>query len=192
MFPHLYNARKALDATAYLMNQAGGAMRLTVLERLLYLAERESFKSSGLPLTGDNLVSFENGPALWHTHQRLVGEVPDWRSLMSNLPDRYVAMRQKLMPEKWEPYFERHTVLSRADVNVLQSVWGDYGELPVPRLIEAVQSECKEWDPASDETTISHKQLFRALEFSPAEIEGVLIQLEEIDSLNQLTAESAS
>ncbi|NTX27675.1 SocA family protein [Burkholderia pyrrocinia] len=192
MFPHLYNARKASDATAYLMNQAGGVMRLAVLERLLYLAERESFKSSGLPLTGDNLVSFENGPALWHTHQRLVGEVADWRPWMSNLPDRFIAMRQRAVPEKLEHYFERHTVLSRADVNVLQSVWDDYGELPVPRLIEAVKIECKEWNPASDETTISYKQLFRALEFTPAEIEGVLMQLEEIDSLNQLTAESAA
>ncbi|KVL94332.1 hypothetical protein WT02_09345 [Burkholderia stagnalis] len=91
-----------------------------------------------------------------------------------------------------DAYFERHTALSEADIGILQSVWDSYGRLPASRLIDVVQTECREWDRSSPDPEIPHNRLFRALGFTAAEIEGVLMQLEEIDSLNQLTAESAA
>lgn len=191
MFPHLYDERKAADAAVYLLKQAAGAIHVPVLERLMYLAERESFRRHGLPLTGDSLVSFESGPGLWHTHQRLVGEVSDWHSWVSDLSNHRVGMRPaRNLPG--DGYFARHTALSEADIGILQSVWNRYGHLPSSRLIDVVQTECHEWDRSSPEPEISHNRLFRALGFTAAEIEGVLVQLEEIDSLNQLTSESAA
>ena len=190
MFQHLYDERKAADAAAYLLNRSTGAIQMPVLERLMYLAERESFRCHGLPLTGDSLVSFESGPSLWHTHQRLTGEVPDWQSWVSALPNHRVGMRPTAeLPD--DAYFARHTTLSEADITILQAVWDSYGHLPASRLGDVIQTECREWDRSSPEPEIPHNRLFRALGFTNAEIEGALMQLEEIDGLNQLTAESA-
>ena len=112
---------------------------------------------------------------------------------MSDFSDYRVGVR----PSKYlsaEAYFERQTALSEADLAVLEWAWVTYGNIPPRRLADIIQTECREWDQAraASEPGIRHVELFRALGFSPAETEGVLMQLEEIDSLNQLAAESAA
>ena len=42
-------------------------MSLLSLTKMLYLAERESFKQYAEPLTGDTLVSMKHGPVLSNT-----------------------------------------------------------------------------------------------------------------------------
>jgi uncharacterized phage-associated protein len=191
MFAHLYDERKASDAARYLLVRADGTLQSATLIRLLYLAERESFKQHGLPLTGDSLVAFDEGPSLWHTHQRLVGEVQSWENWVSDLANYQLGIRPSKLLHAQE-YFESRTALSRSDIATLDTIWGKFGSVPAGRLLDIIQTECPEWTRSSHTPEIKHEALFRALGLSEAQISGLLEQLIEIDSINQLMAESTA
>ncbi len=64
--PFKFNYKKTIQAIATLLHQAGPSradnyMRLI---KLLYIADRESLKETGRPITGDRIVAMEQGPVL--------------------------------------------------------------------------------------------------------------------------------
>ena len=54
-YPTLFNEKRTAQAAAFLLHQAGGRLPLLKLMKLLYLAERESLRLYGEPISGDKL-----------------------------------------------------------------------------------------------------------------------------------------
>ncbi len=61
---YLFEEKKAAQAAAYLLKLHGEPMKYFVLIKLLYLADRQSLIETGLPITGDKMVSMPHGPVL--------------------------------------------------------------------------------------------------------------------------------
>lgn len=185
MFSHLFDERKALDAAMYLLVRNQGAMGAAKLNRLLYLAERESFKQHGEPLTGDQLLVLEKSPVLYGTYQRLGGDVPGWESRINNLANREVEVRIPIFAESPEIYFEHSTRLSNADIEVLDSVWATFGKMTESALADHIHMKCSEWtDSNAMPSSVTHEKLFRALGYPDDVVEALLGRLEEIDAIN--------
>jgi len=62
--PALFDEQRTAQAAAFFLHKAEGRMPLFKLMKLLYLAERESYRRYGEPISGDQLVSTPHGPAL--------------------------------------------------------------------------------------------------------------------------------
>ena len=56
-----YSEKKAAQVAAFFIYKAGGTIDALKLSSLMYLSERESLARYGEPLTGDSLVSMEDG-----------------------------------------------------------------------------------------------------------------------------------
>ncbi|MFP3801298.1 Panacea domain-containing protein [Paraburkholderia sp. SIMBA_027] len=187
MFPHLYDERKAADAAMYLLVRARAPMNAAKLNRLLYLAERESFAQHAEPLTGDQLQVFEKAPILLSTYQRLAGDVPGWEDRIANLANHEVEVRRPIFSETPEEYFERSTRLSEADISVLDSVWDQFGDRDHHSLADYIHTNCREWtDKDGLPSKVSHESLFRALGYSDDVVAELLARLEEISQINEV------
>lgn len=187
MFAHLYDERKAADAAMYLLVRARAPMNSARLNRLLYLAERESFAQFAEPLTGDQLQVFEKAPILLSTYQRLAGDVPGWEDRISNLANHEVDVRRPILSESPEEYFERSTRLSDADISVLDAVWDQFGNLDQHALADHIHMKCLEWtDKNGHPSTVSHERLFRALGHTDDGVTALLARLEEISQINEV------
>lgn len=187
MFPHLYDERKAADAAMYLLVRARAPMNAAKLNRLLYLAERESFARHAEPLTGDHLQVFERAPILLSTYQRLAGDVPGWDDRIWNLANHEVEVRRPIFSETPEEYFERSTRLSEADISVLDSVWDQFGGFDQHALADYIHMNCREWtDKNGLPSTVNHERLFQALGYSRDDVAALLTRLEEISQINEV------
>ena len=58
----MFNELKTAQASAYLLHKAGGTMEHLKLMKLLYLADRLSWKEYDKSITGDEYYSLPYGP----------------------------------------------------------------------------------------------------------------------------------
>lgn len=58
------DVEKLIQLTYYLLQKYDNRLNYTKLIKLLYLADREAFKESGVSLSGDVYYSLDNGPVL--------------------------------------------------------------------------------------------------------------------------------
>ncbi|WP_157687192.1 Panacea domain-containing protein [Burkholderia lata] len=184
MFEHLYDERKAADAAMYLLVRARAPVNGAKLNRLLYLAERESFARYGEPLTGDQLLVFEKSPVLYGTYQRLAGDVPGWEDRIENLANHELRVRVPIFAEEPEAYFDHSTQLSDADIAVLDAVWDEFGGMTHWALADYIHSKCREWtDGRGVPSEVTYERLFKALGYDQVAIKELLARLEEADHI---------
>lgn len=189
MFAHLYDERKAADAAMYLLVRARAPMNVAKLNRLLYLAERESFAQHAEPLTGDQLLVLETGPVLFSTYQRLAGDVAGWEDRIANLANREVEVRRPVLSESPGEYFERSTRLSDADIEILDGVWAKFGTLNQYALADHIHMNCREWtDKNCNPSNVTHERLLSTLGYSDDAITEIMARLAEIAHINEVLA----
>src|SRR6266481_1622930 len=74
-----FNALKTMQAIAALLHFHGTKeMSYLRLLKLLYIADRESLKETGRPITGDQVVAMEHGPVLSGVFDLIKGEHSAW------------------------------------------------------------------------------------------------------------------
>ena len=82
MFRFEFKFTKALQAAAYLLRREKyQSMNYMRLIKVLYLADRESIRLTGRPITGDRFAAMKRGPVLSEVLDLLKGEhlcSPDW------------------------------------------------------------------------------------------------------------------
>ena len=71
----MFNERRVAQMAAYLLDHARTRMKYLKLMKLLYLADRESMKRHGHPISGDRYVSMDHGPVLSNTLNLINGAV---------------------------------------------------------------------------------------------------------------------
>jgi len=92
----MYKEIKATQIAAYILHLMGGGMPAEDLMRMLYLADREHYKTRGypIPITGDDAVSSNRGPVLWKTQGILDGtrQSEHWGKFISPANDGQVTL----------------------------------------------------------------------------------------------------
>lgn len=64
---YTFNIKKTIQAASLLLRCEDGTMSYMKLIKLLYIADRESIKETGRPMTGDMHFALPHGPVLSHT-----------------------------------------------------------------------------------------------------------------------------
>src|SRR5688572_11252679 len=88
--------RTAQAAGILLQAEEGHRMKYIRLLKLLYVADRESIKQTGFPITGDDVYAMKKGPVLSTTYNLLKGEavtaeaehaMPIWKQWIRTVAD---------------------------------------------------------------------------------------------------------
>lgn len=185
---NLFNERRTAQAAAFLLHSAGGDLPLIKLMKLLYLAERESLREYGEPITGDRLVSMPHGPVLSKTYDHINGATPScpggWETWVADRAEHMVALRDASMirsPEK--DLIE----LSESDIEILSKTWLAFGHWDQWKLVEYTHDNLPEWqDPDGSSFPITYEKLFEVLGFSKDQTDALITRLTEQANINSV------
>lgn len=162
-----YDELKTAQAAAYLLRRAEGSLPYIKLLKLLYLAERQSFRQFGTPLTGDNLVSMTHGPVLSQTYDHLKGarrSCPGgWETWVADQANYMVGLTEYGRQAGERDFGD----LSRSDRAVLDQVWAQFGRMDKWALVDYTHT-LPEWeDPNGSSYPIEWTRLFEAIGYAP-------------------------
>ena len=179
MLKNLFNERKAAQAAAYFLFQAGGSLKVLKLMKLLYLAERRSFEVFGEPMIGDRLVSMPHGPVLSSTYNHMNGELLSieggWDFWVADRAEHDLALRN---PQALRSPEQDLLELSDADLKILGEIWQRFGRMDQWELREYTHDHCPEWkDPDGSMIPMEPEDLFEALKFTPAQRDAAMAKL---------------
>ncbi|QIO10024.1 Panacea domain-containing protein [Acinetobacter lanii] len=179
---NLFSDLKATEVAAYFLTKSDGQLPVLKLMKLMYLAERESFKKNHLPIIGDLLVSMPHGPVLSLTYDRLNGNCRNtyMSELLSDKENYNISLKKDICIDSDLKY------LNYDEVKVLESVWNEFGHMGKWEIRDYTHNGgCPEWtDPNGSSVPISYKELFKALDFdddTASSIEEYLNEEVEID-----------
>ena len=159
----LFNEKKAAQVAAFFVHAGGSRLSLLKLMKLMYLAERLSLQQYGEPMIGDKLCSMEHGPVLSHTLNYMNGlreSSPEgWDSWISDRANHELALKRKIKNVK-----DELTMLSDADIEILQLLWDQFGHLSPFELRDYTHDSCAEWeDPENTSIPIPYSRLLRCV-----------------------------
>ena len=182
----LFNEKRTAQAAAYLLYRGGGRLPLLKLMKLLYLAERESLRVFGEPITGDKPVSMPHGPVLSTTYDLMNGGLRSieggWDTWMDDRAGHDIALRDQSMIRTPE---QDLLELSDGDLEVLEAIWVRFGHMSKFQLVDYTHTgACPEWeDPNGSSRPIPMARLFRVLGYS---VEGERSALEHLKDQTRL------
>lgn len=185
MFKELFNEKKAAQVAAFFLIQAKTPLEILKLTKLMYLAERGSFEMYGEGLTGDRLVSMPHGPVLSITRNFMNGELTPspggWDAWIADRAERKLSLTDSKSHAEIEDLLE----LSDSDIEVLESVWQQFGNMKAWQLREYTHDHCSEWqDPDGSSIAIKPQELFNALKFSSEQSEAYLERMRQQAAIN--------
>jgi hypothetical protein len=178
---------KALAATAYLIQKAGGRFDVFVLLKTLYLADRTALIKYGRTITGDKFVSMAKGPVLSRIFDLIRGrEIPGdphalvkWKKFISERESH--LLRLKETPELG--------FLSVREMEILDEAFRTISEIPPYWLAEWTHRVMPEWeDPKGSSKPIDPVKILKNAKKSDEEIAEIEEELASINSLKSLLA----
>jgi len=177
----MFKEEKTSQIAATFVSMEGGIIPHLKLIKLIYIADRESMKRTGFPLTFDQMKSLPHGPILDNTLSHIDNQstarnasYPSWKSKIINKGQYNV--------ELVNPNFEISS-LSEDDLNVLKDVYSEYGHCTKYQLRDITHNPIKfpEWhDPKGSSSLIQYEDIF--LSFGKSQKKAVLMA-DQIKSL---------
>ena len=117
-----FNFDKALQATAYFLQLAGGSMSYLKLLKLLYITEREYLAEEHEMITGDRVAAMKYGPVLSNIYdliKRKGDRAEEWAGYLAETPGYCLALVA-------DPGSDR---LCRAERDKITNVFCRYGKM---------------------------------------------------------------
>ena len=182
-----FNECKTAQAAAFFLSrQTKNRMPHLKLMKLLYLADRESVREHGYPITNDAWVSMPHGPVLSRTLDLINGYVDSapngWEHWISDKENHEVALRRAFSPDELGQ-------LSPADTEVLESVWNEFGAMSQWEIRDWTHDHCKEWkDPCGSSAPIAFEDMAKAVGYSAQAAQALSDEFEENKAIDRLFA----
>ena len=173
---------KAIAATAYLIQKAGGRYDVFVLMKTLSLADRDALISHGRTITGDKLVSMDKGPVVSGIYDMIKGKevrghpdaLPKWKKHISERQSHLLALKDS--PELG--------FLSVREMEILDKAFQTISQIPPYWLAEWTHRNFPEWkDPKGSSLEINPAEILKTAKKSVEEIKEID---EELSSLNMM------
>ncbi|KPW14658.1 hypothetical protein ALO91_102273 [Pseudomonas syringae pv. aceris] len=155
------NDQKVAQMAAFFLCRRGGTMSYLKLMKLLYLSDREAIDRFNRPISDDSMVSMEHGPVLSRTLDLMKQKIPSdgWNHWVTS-PTHTYDVSLKCGVTDWEELDE----LSRADLDVLESVWKKFGHMDRYQLRDYTHDCLPEWEnPGRSSRPIDPASLLQAL-----------------------------
>lgn len=164
--PFSFNVTRAAQLTAFCIRQSG-SNRLNIMKllKLLYIADRESLRTAGYVLTGDEVWALPHGPVLSRIYD------------LSKTPPDSPFVEESPEEQTWCRHFVREghdlriaeepgtSHLSKHDMDTIAGVVSQYGELDQFELRDLTH-RFPEWrnnDPGSSRKLIPLRDILEAL-----------------------------
>ena len=163
----MFSERKAAQMAAFFLGQhPEGKLPHLKLMKLLYLSDREAIKAFGLPISGDRLVSMPHGPVLSQTLNFMDGDIESqpggWEDWISDKENHELSLRHPFNLKTLDE-------LAPAEIDVLKSVWEQFGAMDKWEIRDWTHQNCAEWqDPKGSSYPIQYETLARAVGFDEA------------------------
>jgi len=168
----IFDETKATQIAAYFLKLRGGQMHYIKLIKLMYMTDREGLLRWGLPISTDRHISMKNGPVLSNVFNLITDDRPKpfWSQFISPpMGDYEVRLLQEAPTDS----------LSRAEENLMQEVFAQFGHRNRWDLIENVMHNLPEWrDPGNSSLPIQIRDILKAGGESEQEIRAVLKELQ--------------
>jgi uncharacterized phage-associated protein len=182
----MFSQRKVAQMSAHLLDRGRGRMNYLKLMKLLYLADRESLKRHGEPISGDRYVSMDHGPVLSQTLNLINGAVEaeekGWSHWIADKADYEVSLRRKASRDVLDE-------LSEADLDVLGTIYAKFGRMDQWKLRDYTHRYCPEWtDPKGSSIPIEYVDIFKALGRTSAEAKKLAARIEHDRRIDRLFA----
>lgn len=171
-----FREEKATQVAALLLKKRGGRMSYIKLMKLMYLIDRAALLRWGRSVTFDNIVSMDNGMVLSQTLDLLTGGK---RLGVDELWRQYISapMGDHEVQLQGEPVFDE---LSKAEVGLIEEIFGEYGRMGRWTLVDDVHHKLPEWiNPNGSSIPVDYKQVLKAGNKSEQEIFEIISDLEE-------------
>ncbi len=179
----LFKPRKAAQAAAYLVHLSGGQMSVLSLIKILYLADRRSLVTRGLPITGDQMVSMPHGPVLSRIYDEIKwgqgeGQAQPWYEYLTERQENQISIRPPGPPPTDE--------LSDFERNVLEEMHRNYGHFH-PWALRRITHGLPEYtDPQGSSLPIDPVNILRQEGWPDSDIQDALMSAREEVFLNEL------
>lgn len=154
----IFSEQKVAQMAAFFLTRRGGSMSHLKLMKLLYLADREAMARFDVPVSDDTHCSMNKGPVLSYTLDLMKGvrQHPAWSALISPLDNNNLHLVKNITA------LDELDELSRADLNVLESVYQAYGHKNRWDLVDLTHT-FPEWnDPGRSSTPIDQTLTFQS------------------------------
>ena len=170
---------------AFLLRRRG-RMNYLKLMKLLYLADRESMKRHGEPISGDRYVSMDHGPVLSQTLNLINGAVrfqdDGWNHWIKDKADYEVSLRRKVSRDALDE-------LSDADLDVLDDTYTKFGRMDKWELRDYTHRYCPEWtNPQGSSIPIEYVDIFKALGRRPAQARKLAARIRQEHRIDRVFA----
>ena len=188
-----FDARKAAQVAAFFLIKArdrGANVTILKLMKLMYLAERESYKRYAEPMIGDALVSMPHGPVLSST-LNLINSAPEerqggehWDEMISERDGRDLSLRGDAPIQQTKDLLD----LSESDVEILGEIWDQFGKISAVKLRNYTHdaANCPEGeDPNGSSIPISLETLLRSMGYSTEAVHTVCDNLRKAATVQQ-------
>jgi hypothetical protein len=171
---------KAIAATAYLIQKAGGRFDVFVLIKTLAWAERNTIIAYGTSITGDRLVSMDKGPVVSGIYDLIKGkEIKGHPEALKKWGKHIMARESHVLRIKECPDME---VLSVREIEIIDAAFRTISQIPSYWLAAWTHENFPEWkDPKGSSLEIDRAEILKTAKKSNKEIEAIN---EEITSIN--------
>lgn len=192
MITYTYDARRTAEAAAWLLTRRERSMTFLKLLKLMYMADRESLRMRGAPITGDAMVSMDRGPVLSRTYDLIKPRERDQAS-----PEPWDDYVRRPRAEGWimEPLVsvqdgadpdEQFPSLSESDREILNRIDQQFGEMTEDELVDMVH-ELPEYEyPAGSSIPIDPARILAGLGKTSEQIESIAADARDRTELHQM------
>ena len=164
----MFTGEKIAQMAAFFTSQEGGDIYVLKLMKLLYLADRESIDRYGVPISYDRMISMDHGPvlssALNLTNGFLTGPAAEqWDAWISDRADHRVSLLRDATRGNLDH-------LSDADIEVLEVVWDNFGQMTRYEIRDYTHRELGEWRDPRDRQVVLRVSVWLSLETAPPKL----------------------
>ncbi len=173
----IFNELKAAQAAAYLLKKTDRKMDYLLLVKLLYLADKKNLSQYGFPVTGDNPVSMDHGPAL----SRIVNFLSQKKQ---NLPDsQWHAFIPRPAPKVYTCVLADDPgqgLLSPVETETLDDVYSEWGNWNRFKLCKHMHTFSEFQEPAGSSIPISYEKMLFDSGVSNEDVAEILDSAESV------------
>lgn len=182
----------AQSASYFLKNADGTSLPYLKLMKLLYIADRDAVKKLGYTISNDDHYSMKRGPILSNTYRLIMGSF-DSESVQETWNKTIVRSSSQIYSVELASSVSELDLdeLSRAELDILESVWRRFGQLDKYELVDWTHKNCPEWtDPGNSSTYISIVDIAKAVGMSEEVARSITEEMEERSNFERELAES--
>ncbi len=180
----MYSEAKVAQMAAYLLMRRGGQMSHLKLMKLLYLADREAIRVYGRSISEDHAVSMTHGPVLSRTLNYMNGDILSeqggWEFWISDKEHHEVSLVRDVDIETLDE-------LSQADIEILKSVWQQFGRMNRWDIRDWTHQHCDEWrDPQGSCLPIDRESIYRAVNHTEEATRAYLADIDRAAEVDKI------